>query len=89
MHGVCSALKSVSPRRKTIAAMDISKLTDSILDTSIAAVMEQYDQLGHDDRVAKGKPFVEGLKNDLITRFGKYPGMPEPPDKQKAKKVIA
>jgi hypothetical protein len=85
MHAVCCALKSPSPRRKTIAALDIQKLTSTLLDSSLDIVRKEYTKLGGDDKVAKGKLFVEAVKLDLKQRFGRYPGIPEPPDRQKRK----
>lgn len=83
MHSVCMVLKSTNPRRKTIAALELDKLTDQLFESSLEIIKTAYDRLGGDDRVAKGKDLIREVKADLKNRFGRYPGIPEPAGKQR------
>jgi hypothetical protein len=70
MYATCIALKSAKPRRPTIAALDISAVTDAVLEDSYEHVRDAYQLLGGDDKVAKGTALVEKLKSELQIRFG-------------------
>jgi hypothetical protein len=69
MYSVCAALNSIRPNRKSIADMDISLLSDELLQDSYGKVLFHYNDLGGGDKVAKGPELVQRLKADLVTTF--------------------
>jgi hypothetical protein len=71
MYATCSALKSVKPQRSRIASFDINVLNDSLLKTCYEWLRMEYEQLGGDDRVAKGTALTASLKRKLIEQYGK------------------
>jgi hypothetical protein len=85
MHAVCAVLRSPNPRAKTLAALDVALLTDAVLNASLTIVHQAYVTVGGTDKVAKGNMFVDEVKSSLRSRFGRYPGMPEPRSKQRQK----
>ena len=70
MYAVCAALKSIRPSRKSIAALNVDLLTNELLRESHSKVLKLYQELGADDKVAKGPELVQRVKADLIERFG-------------------
>jgi AIPR protein len=70
MYAVCLALKSIKPKRTTIASMDIALLTDDLLKDSHEKVLFHYKNLGGDDKVAKGTQLLAELRSELVTQFG-------------------
>lgn len=59
-----------SPSPAELAAIDLDKITDDGIRTSLAAVKSAYDALGGGDRVAKGPDLVEAVKNELTAAIG-------------------
>jgi hypothetical protein len=70
MYSVCAALKSIRPKRKSIADLNVNLLTDVLLHDCYAKVLFHYKDLGGDDKVAKGPELVQRLKADLTKAFG-------------------
>jgi hypothetical protein len=71
MYATCTALKSVKPQRTRIAALDMSLLTDDLLDGCHVWLLTQLSALGGDDKVAKGPSVTAALKKQIIKQFGK------------------
>jgi hypothetical protein len=71
MYATCAALKSVKPARARIASLDISLLTDPLLDGCYAWLTEAFTQLGGDDKASKGPSLIAALKLKIIEEYGK------------------
>lgn len=73
MYATCAALKSVRPKRSTIAKMNLALLTDDVLKESYRHVEDAYSVLGATDKIAKGTLLVDALKKEILGRYGKKP----------------
>ena len=78
MYSVCTALKSVKPKRTTIGSLDVTLLTDELLEEVFQVVLSQYKHLGGGDKVAKGPQLAQELKASLIQEFGQKKKPPKP-----------
>lgn len=74
MYATCTALKSAAPKRPSIAALDTSKLTNTLLDESLSVVQEEYINFGGDDKAAKGPNMAEALRERLHAKYGRKGG---------------
>jgi len=52
-----------------VAAIELTKLDDDIIQKSLSAVKKLYDDLGGGDQVAKGSQLVEALKAEINALF--------------------
>jgi len=52
-----------------VAAIELTKLDDDVIQKSLSAVKKLYDDLGGGDQVAKGSQLVEALKAEINTLF--------------------
>ena len=71
MYATCAALKSPKPMRKPISSLDISLLTDPLLDGCYAWLTETFQNLGGDDKTAKGSTLTAALKERISEDYGK------------------
>jgi AIPR protein len=71
MYAVCAALRSIHPRRTTIAAFNVDLLTDQFLSNCEEQVWPDYQALGGDDVIAKGPDLLELIHQRLQVRFGR------------------
>jgi hypothetical protein len=71
MYASCTALKTVKPSRARVASLDVSLLTDSLLESCYMWLAEAFKNLGGDDKAAKGSALTVLLKNKVIEKYGK------------------
>lgn len=71
MVAVCLKAKSRNPQPKTLVRIGTSKFEDSIFQQALDIVRKHYDELGANDRVAKGADLILRLKADMTSKFGK------------------
>ena len=71
MYATCVALNSVKPLRKSIASLDMSALTSSILDRCYDWLVVTFEKHGGDDKAAKGPMIRDELRLRLVQEFGK------------------
>lgn len=69
MYATCAALASARPKRPTIAALDVSLLTDAFLQDCLSDVRQRYNEHGADDKAAKGPEMTIQLKLDLERKY--------------------
>jgi len=74
MYATCSVLKSVKPQRTRIASLDMSLLTDSLLQDCYDWLLRKFLELGGDDKVAKGPSLTASLKTQIVEQYGKRKG---------------
>jgi AIPR protein len=85
MYATCAAVKSGHVQRSQIAAMNIAKVTDALLQKCLSCIQPLYDGLITDeveaDQVAKGSQLVELVKKQAMCDFPpKY--LPKPKTKK-------
>jgi AIPR protein len=71
MHAVACAISSATPTLQQIAGLDVSLLSDGVLQASLDIVRAAYKSSGGSDQVAKSGAFTDTVKADLATRFAK------------------
>jgi hypothetical protein len=71
LYATCSAIKSVKPKKTTIAALEMSTLDDSLLQECYDWLLSEFKSLGGDDRVAKGPALSEKLKARIVEQCGR------------------
>lgn len=69
MYSTCVALQSAAPTPTAIAAFDTGLLSEALLCDAHQAVKSVFENLGADDRVAKGTEMVLRLKEQLKSKF--------------------
>ncbi|KJS15389.1 MAG: hypothetical protein VR69_13630 [Peptococcaceae bacterium BRH_c4b] len=70
LYAVCVIITSnIYPSSKTMAGMDISKINDFLIRSSVDLVYDLYKTLGGNDKVAKGPKLSELLKEKLRERI--------------------
>jgi hypothetical protein len=58
-------LNSTSATPQEIAAIEVDSIDDDLIDRAVSEVRQIYDRLGSDDQVAKGREFVEAVRQRL------------------------
>jgi AIPR protein len=71
MYATCSALKSAKPNRTRIAGMDVSLVTDAVLNACHAWILSEFLALGGNDKVAKGPELTEKLRQRIRDQYGR------------------
>ncbi|MBA2750181.1 MAG: AIPR family protein [Tatlockia sp.] len=71
MAVVCLKVKSKNPQPKTLVKIDVSIFDDSLLMQALDVVRKHYNDLGGNDKVAKGGDLILRIKAELSSRFGK------------------
>jgi hypothetical protein len=69
MYATCTALESPKPKRPRIAGLDVSLLTDGLLQNCLNHVRQRYTEHGADDKSAKGPEMTAQLKSDLDRKY--------------------
>lgn len=67
MQVAALAADKAVPKASELAALDVDAITDEDIQASFEAVKAVYDDLGGDDRTAKGKDLVASVKDQLET----------------------
>lgn len=70
MQVAAVAAGKVEPTAQNIAAIKVDDISNENIEESLDSVLRAYNQLGGDDRVAKGKVLVASVKIDLLTHIG-------------------
>jgi len=65
MYVVCRMTTKLSPLAKDIAELDISSITDDLLNEAIENTSIVYDTMGGTNAIAKGREFVSEIKDIL------------------------
>ena len=78
---VCLKVKSRNPKPTTLVKADIAKFDDSLFQQALDIVRSHYNDLGGDDKVAKGGDLISRIRNEIHSKFSKKPAEIE--EKQK------
>jgi hypothetical protein len=69
LYFICRLTNKLKPKAKDIAEIDLSKITNELIEEAIENTYIVYDSMGGNNSVAKGKEFVlevlEQVKNNL------------------------
>jgi hypothetical protein len=71
MYAVAAALKSVKPKRQSVADMDTNTVTDAVMQPGYEWILSKFQELGGDDKAAKGPQLADALRQHLVDNFGK------------------
>ena len=74
MYASCAVLKSPAPKRPSIAAINMDKFDNPLLEECLMFVRTKYLSLGGDDKVAKGPRMAADLKDQLQKLYGRRQG---------------
>jgi len=66
----CSKVESLYPSNNKIEALDDFNLTEEEIDSGIGVCYDVYRELGGNDKVAKGKEYLENMKGKLKQVYG-------------------
>lgn len=70
MYATCKVLRSVRPNRRGIANLDVSLLTNPLLEQCYDWLNVKFKELGGDDKTAKGSQLTQTLKQQLMREYG-------------------
>jgi hypothetical protein len=69
MYVTCVVLKSVKPKPPKIQSLDMTLLTDDILNECYTWISEKFKELGGNDTTAKGPNLVKALREQIISQL--------------------
>jgi uncharacterized protein YpuA (DUF1002 family) len=64
-------MKTVAPSADSLAAIDMTSVSDDVLQKAYERVWKKYQKLGGDDAVSKGVDLLKKLQGDLKRKFSR------------------